>query len=436
VGNPVAGVAVTGLADAVNERPAITVVRSTDPQRFVDTERIVWFDEVVDAPAEVLIGLPEDQRFAAEVDGADPASYPGVYGVFPLQLAVPADTPRLVPCAGLTAVGVHPDHRRRGVLSAMMRHHLEQVHADPQTHVSALHASEPTIYGRYGYGTASLELTLRLGRGTTFTAPHLDDATAGIRTELRSATEPGMPARVRACLLAGAAARLGTVVPEEGYFAHVLREHPEPRQERETKRVLFARRDDRDVGYALLRRTPKWERGRSSSELTVYTLAGDPATRLALLRRLVDFDLIGTVQVFDVGVDDGVLHWLRGPRGAGDVVVNDSLWVRLVDLPEALAARGYRAPCDVVVDVRDRAAPWNAGRWRIVVVDGAAEVTRADTPADLRLDVEALGAAYLGGTSLLSLRDAGLVAEQTPGSTAALWRAMQTDAAPVAALGF
>jgi predicted acetyltransferase len=89
-----------------------------------------------------------------------------------------------------------------------------------------------------------------------------------------------------------------------------------------------------------------------------------------------------------------------------------------------------------VVDVRDRAAPWNAGRWRIVVVDGAAEVTRADTPADLRLDVEALGAAYLGGTSLVSLRDAGLVDEQTPGSTAALWRAMQTDAAPVAALGF
>jgi GNAT superfamily N-acetyltransferase len=420
----------------VSERPAITVVRSPDAQRFVDTERVVWFDDTLDAPAEELIGLPPHQRFAAEVDGADPATYPGVYGVFPMQLTVPGEVRRQVPCAGLTAVGVHPDHRRRGVLTAMMRHHLDEVHADGATCISALHASEPAIYGRFGYGAASVELTVDLGSGTELVAPHLAEAASAIRTELRSATEPGMPARVRACHLACAASTPGAMAPEEGYFAHVFREHPEPRRQNETRRILFARRDGEDVGYALLRRTPKWERGRSSSQLTVFTYVGAPEVRLALLRRILDFDLIGSVKLFGTGVDDGVLHWVGGPRGTSDVVVCDSLWLRLVDLPEALAARGYRGSCDVVVEVDDAFADWNAGRWRIAVAAGHAEVTRTDAEADLRLGVDALGAAYLGGVSLVALREAGLLLEQTPGSAAALWRAMQADTAPVAAIGF
>src|SRR6185312_15714359 len=104
-----------------------------------------------------LIGLPEDRRFAADLDGSQPGTYPGIYGVFPLTLSIPGPGGglRQVPCAGLTWVGVHPDHRRRGVLTAMLRHHFEQVHEEIGTHVSALHASEPAIYGRHGYGLAS-----------------------------------------------------------------------------------------------------------------------------------------------------------------------------------------------------------------------------------------------------------------------------------------
>ena len=32
---------------------------------------------------------PEEQRFAADVDGSDPGTYPGIYGVFPLTLSIP-----------------------------------------------------------------------------------------------------------------------------------------------------------------------------------------------------------------------------------------------------------------------------------------------------------------------------------------------------------
>ncbi|GAB6986875.1 hypothetical protein [Nocardioides pyridinolyticus] len=84
---------------------------------------------------------------------------------------------------------------------------------------------------------------------------------------------------------------------------------------------------------------------------------GEPATRLALLRRLVDFDLIGSVMLRTGSADDPVLAWVGGPRSAAAVETYDSLWLRLVDLPEALAARAWSAPCDVVVEVADAYAP-------------------------------------------------------------------------------
>lgn len=168
------------MTENPTEKP-IRVSRATDADRFLATDQTVWFREVYPAPAEQqLAGLPAEQRFAAEIDGADASTYPGVYGVFPMTVAVPRTDagPRQVACAALSWVGVHPDHRRRGVLSAMMRHHLKQVHEEPETHISALHASEPVIYTRHGYGLASLELQVELGRGTTLTAPGLDTTAA------------------------------------------------------------------------------------------------------------------------------------------------------------------------------------------------------------------------------------------------------------------
>ena len=196
----------------------IRVVRAADSDRYLATEHIVWFDEVPSATAaEQLLGLPESQRFAAEVDGADPGSYPGIYGVFPLALAIPGvhAIARRVACAGLTWVGVHPDHRRKGVLTAMIRDHFEQVHQEDGIHVSALHASEPAIYGRYGYGLASLEQHVSLARGTTLTAPHLRGAAAGVTTQLTNAADADVAKRVRECHLAHA--DLGSVVGDLGF---------------------------------------------------------------------------------------------------------------------------------------------------------------------------------------------------------------------------
>src|SRR4051812_26645006 len=410
------------------------MVPGSDADRFVETDRVVWFGEPLTRPAEErLIGLPAGERFAAEVDDVDPATYAGVYGVFPMTLAVPGEVQ--VPCAGLTWVGVHPDHRRRGVLTTMMRHHLERVHADEHTHVSALHASEPAIYGRYGYGLGSLELEVKLGRRTTLTAPHLDDAANATETRMVAISDPDVPKRMRECHLASA--RTGTVVGELGFYNRVCHEFPEQLRDKEGTQVLFARRDGVDVGFTLFRRSHDWERARPSGELSAWGLVGDAAARLALLRRLVDFDLMGSVKVTGVGPDDPLLLWAGGPRATSDVATYDSLWVRVVDIGEALQARTWSAPCDVVVHVDDRFGPWNDGTWRIHVDDsGEAQVEPSNADAVVRLPIEALGAAYLGGGNLVALQSAGLIDEQRPGAVAELWRAMRTDLLPAAAWMF
>lgn len=417
---------------------SITVGRARDADRFLATDHLVWFSEVPSAATEIqLLGLPEEGRFAAEMAGAEPSTYPGVYGVFPLTLSVPgADAGlRPLPCAGLTWVGVHPDHRRQGVLTAMLRHHFEQVHEQQGVHVSALHASEPAIYGRHGYGLASLEQHVTLGRRTTLTAPHLDEAAGTVTSVMGTVTDPDVPKRMRECHLSSAG--LGTVVGEVGYYARLCYQIPEETRDKEPWRVLFARRDGQDVGWAMFRRQQRWEKGRPSGELRVWALVGDQAARLALLRRLVDFDLIGSVRVGAVGVDDPLVLWAGGPRSTSDLETYDALWVRLVDLPEALMDRSWSAPCDVVVEVSDSAAPWNEGSWRIHADgNGQATVERTSASSDVRLGVDSLGAAYLGGGNLVARHRAGLVEERRRGAVAELWRAMRTDVMPTAAIMF
>jgi hypothetical protein len=322
----------------------------------------------------------------------------------------------------------------------MMGDHLERTR-EAGLALSALHASEPTIYGRFGYGLASLELQVDVARGATFSAPYLEDAAGRVRTRLASLDDPGMPERRRACDLRVATLAPGGVVPELGYYQRACQLPPSMLRDKEVPRVLFAQRREAggwsDVGYAVLRRSHKWEKERPGGEVEVQVLLGEPAVRLALVRRLVDLDLMATVRLTRVGVDDPLLAWAGdGPRATADIATYDSAWVRLVDLAPAWRARTYAAPCDVVVDVEDQSAPWNTGRWRLVAHgDGTGEAERTSAEAQVRLDVAVLGAGYLG-RSVAGLLRAGLVAEERPGAWASLAAALRAPLEPDPAIGF
>jgi predicted acetyltransferase len=106
---------------------------------------------------------------------------------------------------------------------------------------------------------------------------------------------------------------------------------------------------------------------------------------------------------------------LADPRALHAAPV-DALWVRLVDVGRALSARRYPAPVDLVLEVRDRFCDWNEGRWHLWGHPAGAFCDRTDRDPDLVVDVDALGAAYLGGVSLATLAAAGRVREVSPGA--------------------
>ena len=412
---------------------SIDVRPSQDADKYLASDQLVWFGEVSESDADHLrLGLPEDQRFVVDLPDGPEDLHSGIYGVRPMEMSLPGGS--VVPIAGLTWVGVHPDCRRRGVLAAMMTDQLTRTH-DAGTAVSALHARESGIYGRFGYGMAALQLQVSIGRGTTFTAPHLEDEVAAITTHLVSMAAPGVAERMRACQLAMAGDFPGTIVGSPDFFSLLSFEPAEALRDKEPRRVLFARRDGEDVGFIGLRREHKWDNARPSGTVTVGTFCGTPAARLAIARRIVDLDLMGTTKLENVGSDDPLLDWVGGPRATGDLQTWDSTWVRLVDLGAAWPLRSYEADCDVVVEVEDRYAPWNAGRWRLTASGGTGSASRTDDSADVTLDVNVLGAGFLGH-GIGGLLRAGVVREHRTGAYAELVRAMRTVVAPEPSIGF
>lgn len=419
----------------MSTHPQHTVTADPDVERFAAIDDLVWFDdmgweEVVSHARAV------PHRWAATAAGGDDGSpYRGIAGAFEMELTVPGapgTEPTQLPVSGLTWVGVHPDHRRTGVLTTLMDAHLSWCREQGLA-LAALHASDVTIYGRFGYAVASTAGEMSLGHGATFDAPGV--STEGITTSMHDLSDEHVLARVHAAHQTLAAGRVGSVTRTLELATRVYADPASRLRGTERRRVVIAARDGQDVGYAILRRRPKWEDGRSAATLDCEEWAwADSAAQLALARRLTSVDLV-TRTSLRVTADDALLWWCGGPR----TVVHktgDELWLRVLDLPAALSARGWSADCDVVLEVRDGLFEDQAGRWRVTARDGRAEVTRTDDPADLGLDVGVLGATYLGGRRLAALARQGLVEVHDPAAMRALDAALATPTLPVPPVSF
>ena len=414
-----------------------TTIRRIEPgdaDWFLAADELVWADDEAGDRQDRLQNTPTRAGFAAEQDG----ELAGISASWDIELAVPSGMTgsRLVPAEGLTWVGVHPDHRRRGVLSAMMRHHLRWTRDEGRS-LAALKASEPGIYGRFGYGLAAQSLKAKFGRGAQFAAPsEVSDLADATRTTFRTASPDDaqrLHALMRRCAVEGAC---GAVVRHIDDLRRLLTDIPEQRRDRERNRLLWATRDGKDVGYALLRRTHKWDDGLPGGEIDVFMFGStDTGARLALMRRLVDFDLMGSA-INWMPLDDPLLLWSPSPRGLGSGVT-DSLWLRIVDLSAAIAERGFAAPCDVRIAVQDKLIEENDRVWHWVVdADGTGALEPAAGEADLSLDIVDLGAVWLGGQTLGARHAAGFVRENSEGAVAALGAALRTASQPTKAVDF
>jgi predicted acetyltransferase len=345
------------------------------------------------------LGLRDGDRFAVTA------------GIYSLQMSVPG---AVVPTAGITWITVAPTHRRRGLLTAIMRRQLDEVHAAGREPVAALWAAESSIYGRFGYAPA-----VRRG-GWTGAAPRLrlrpdvDVGTGAIRLVDVAEFRPAAVAvheQVRRSVP-------GNMARSEGWWDRRLRDDPEERHgELEQQLALHTEADGTVTGYATYRLQQREdERSDPDSTLVVGEVrATTPTGYAALWRFLLSHDLVRTVEAPNASVDEPLQHLLADPR-AWRARPTDTLWVRLVDVGAALSARRYPAPLDMVLEVRDRFCDWNDGRWHLWGHPSGAFCDRTDRDPDLVLDIEALSAVYLGGVSLATLHAAGRVTEVSPGA--------------------
>ena len=415
----------------------IVPLTPADRQRLLDVDLAAFFFDPNVYPADVVTSHFDWARtFGATQEGSD--ELVGIYSSYDMAVTAPGPLDALtrVPMAGLTWVSVHPDHRRRGVLREMITHHFARLHDDGSA-LSGLHAAEVGIYGRFGYGISSLELDLEFERGAVLTAPSLEDAAGRVTTRFVKADSDNAAQVIHDLHLRCAKSTLGAVTRPERMARPLFVDLPLARQGREPWQVLLAHVDGQPAGYAVFSREAKWKDFRAKGTVSVRELAAeDPATLLALARRLVDFDLTASITISGRGADDPLVWWAGGPRALG-VKSSDSLWLRMIDVEAALTARGYSSACDIVLDVVDPICPWNQRTWRLSVgEDGVATCQPTTDDADVRLPVQALGAAYLGSRSLATQAHQGLLTEVTPGSVRLLSRAMSCDREPVGAVEF
>jgi predicted acetyltransferase len=379
---------------------------TTDMEEFVDAVGAIshYFgaERDLERAERFSRNLPLDRMHATFDDGR----IVGGAGAFPFQLTVPGGP---VACAGVTVVGVLPTHRRRGVLTAMMRAQLEDVRERGEP-IAALWASEEPIYRRFGYGLASLSGEIDLASGYTGLREAPDPTASSRLVTLEEAKSliPPVYDRVHA-YTPGMFGRT-----ETWWETRPLADPPDRRQGGGVKNALLLELAGQPVGYALYRVFPKFEHGSSAGRVEVLEAVADgPTATRELWRVLLGMDWLATIEAYLLPIDHPLVHQLRYPRRMR-MRIGDGLWVRLVDVGAALSARAYGGEGPVVLEVEDGFLPENAGRWR--VADGKAE--RADEEADLALDVGELGSAYLGGFTFAELVRAGVVRELREGGAA------------------
>ncbi|WBB74921.1 GNAT family N-acetyltransferase [Micromonospora sp. WMMD1128] len=395
------------------------VPRAEDFDEIAALLALAFHGEIDPEVQEVERPIFEPERSLLVRDGGAPVAHAAAFG---RDLTVPGST---VPAAHVSMVAVAPTHRRRGLLTGLMRRQLRDIRDAGREPVAVLWASEGRIYPRFGYGSAAQRLMLTADT-TGLRLPAPTPAEGTLRLD-RPATHRHELARLYERARAD---RPGWSRRDERWWAYVLADVKSRRDGATERRVLLHDGPDGLDGYALYRTKEGWSGDVPRGEVRVdEVVAVTPEASLALWRLLLSVDLTRRLSFPTAAVDEPLLRLVDEPRQLAPQLA-DALWVRVVDVPAALAARRYAADVDVVIEVTDELLPENSGRWRLVGGPAGAECTATTAPAGLACDVRALGELYLGGVTPAALAAAGRVRELHPDTLTALTAAFPWHRAP------
>jgi len=321
--------------------------------------------------------------------------------------------------AAVTHIGVLPSFTRRGIATELIEHQLHDIAARGEV-VATLRASEATIYERYGYGVASSSRSVEVLTARAALRPdigaggpvRLIDPTAAwdVLPRIYARNRPSRPGTIDRPGFWWQGLRLRTEAVSGAMYVAV---HGEPGSE-----TGFARYRPID--------TDRWFVSDQRTIAVEDFFAPTTEAYLGLLRFLLGLDLIDRVVFWMLPVDDP-LPWLLLDRRAAKVsAVHDETWLRIVDVPKALAARHYAGDGAVTIAVNDPLLTNNSAGFTIA----GAGAELSDRRAELRVGVEGLAAVLLGGATWRSLALAGLVQVEDPAALAVADRLFAVPEAP------
>ena len=317
--------------------------------------------------------LTQSEHFYLAWDGTTPV---GVAMHFPMSVTVPGGAQ--LDASGVSWVSVAPTHRRRGILrSIFTRQH--RALSDAGAPLSLLTASEATIYGRFGYGPVTEEVSISLDRRF-----------ARFRPEVPPATD------VRLIETAEAPALLPDIYHRWQQQTAGAQPKPPIRWER-----FFADRENRRGGLTALffivhpDGYVAYRRGRNPNRVVVQEfIAVTDEAYSALWQILVGVDLADTIEV-QQSRDEALPFLLTDYRLPKVTAHHDTLWARIMHVEAALEARTYALDTSLTIAVRDPFLD-AGGTYSLTVTDGRATCTRVESEPDIELDIDVLASIYFG----------------------------------------
>lgn len=370
------------------------------------------------AAAERFEAIFEYDRTLAAFDGDDII---GTAAGFSLGLTVPGGDE--VPMVGTTVVTVQPTHRRRGVLRSLMERHFDDV-AGRGEPLAGLWASESSIYGRFGYGQATLRSIVSIG------SPAVDFGSEWAKGSVRLVEPDEAEPILRSVYEQVRPDRAGMLTRSDPWWTHRLMADPEAwRDGKSAHRYLVHEEDGSVTGYAIYRQKSKWEDSLADGTVDVAEVIATTSTaHSGIWSFLTSVDLFPNVDWWNMPLDDPLLFKITDPRRVRRKLA-DALWVRVMDIPSALSARSYDDDGHLVFAVEDASRPQNTGTYRLEVSGGDGHCERVSGAGEVVLDIDVLGHLYLGGGNALGMAEAGRIGGD-PGAVTSLHRIMRTDQQP------
>jgi predicted acetyltransferase len=317
----------------------------------------------------------------------------GTFGGFDLDLTVPGGSVKM---EGTTVVTVFPTHRRMGLLNAMMTRHLDNA-VENNYPIAGLWASESGIYDRFGYGPATYAAS------RTLDGPSLQ-LRAGVEVDRVTRVTPAQAADVLPPVFARVCATTsGMFARSDAWWAEeVLRDEDWMKRGRTSNRIVVHDGPDGADGYVVYRqKSSESDDGHANGTVNVIELIAEtPRAAASLWRYVSQIDGCPKVRSWNMPVRDHILAMVREPRRFVTSVVFDALWIRILDVEAALSRRTYESDGAVTFSIVDDYRPGTEGTYRLSVSDGVGVCERVDAPATLDIDVDVLGAIYLGGGGL------------------------------------